>query len=132
MEEEVDEVVGPKGKHNRGRTAVRHGHESGEVTLGGRRVGVGRPRAQTAEGSEEVALRRTRTSPIGPVGAGGARADARRCLDASLPAHAGARRHGGRVEERSTSRSSVSRTSTERTCGARRADEPPLDDVRLG
>src|SRR5207245_11728770 len=38
MEEEVDDVVGPKGKWNRERTAVRHGHEDGEVTLGGRRV----------------------------------------------------------------------------------------------
>ncbi|MBV9415604.1 MAG: hypothetical protein JO363_11555 [Solirubrobacterales bacterium] len=27
MEAEVDEVVGPKGKHNPGRTAKRHGHE---------------------------------------------------------------------------------------------------------
>jgi hypothetical protein len=33
MEEEVDEVVGPKGKHDPERTAVRHGHEAGEVTL---------------------------------------------------------------------------------------------------
>jgi hypothetical protein len=32
MEEEVDDVVGPKGKWNRERTAVRHGHEDGEVT----------------------------------------------------------------------------------------------------
>ncbi len=40
MDEEVDNVVGPKGKHNSDRTAVRHGHEDGEVTLGGRRVEV--------------------------------------------------------------------------------------------
>jgi hypothetical protein len=44
MEEEVDEVVGPKGKHSAQRTAVRHGHENGSVTLGGRRVPVSRPR----------------------------------------------------------------------------------------
>ena len=44
MEEEVDEVVGPKGKRDPDRTAVRHGHEAGEVTLGGRRVAVERPR----------------------------------------------------------------------------------------
>ncbi len=41
MEAEVDEVVGPKDKRNPDRSAVRHGHEDGEVTLGGRRVGVG-------------------------------------------------------------------------------------------
>ena len=56
MEEEVIEVVGPKGEHDRDRTAVRHGHESGEVTLGGRRVAVERPRVRTADGAAEVAL----------------------------------------------------------------------------
>jgi putative transposase len=56
MEAEVDEVVGPKGKHNPDRRAVRHGHEDGEVTLGGRRVPVERPRARAVDGSGEVAL----------------------------------------------------------------------------
>jgi putative transposase len=56
MEEEVIEVVGPKGRHNPDRAAVRHGHEAGEVTLGGRRVAVERPRVRAADGSEEVAL----------------------------------------------------------------------------
>ena len=36
MEREVDEVVGPKHKHNPDRTAKRHGHEHGSMTLGGR------------------------------------------------------------------------------------------------
>jgi transposase-like protein len=56
MEAEVDEVVGPKGRHDRERSAVRHGHESGEVTLGGRRVPVSRPRVRTADGEREVEL----------------------------------------------------------------------------
>ena len=56
LEAEVEEVVGPKGKWNPGRTAVRHGHENGEVTLGGRRVGVTRPRVRTADGESEVSL----------------------------------------------------------------------------
>ena len=56
LEEEVDEVVGPKGKHDPDRTAVRHGHENGEVTLGGRRVQVERPRARSADGESEVPL----------------------------------------------------------------------------
>jgi len=56
MEEEVDEVVGPKGRHDPERTAVRHGHEAGEVTLGGRRVGVERPRVRGADGGREVPL----------------------------------------------------------------------------
>src|SRR5437879_4850000 len=56
LEEEVDEVVGPKGNWNADRTAVRHGHEDGEVTLGGRRVEVSRPRVRTADGESEVPL----------------------------------------------------------------------------
>jgi putative transposase len=56
MEQEVEEVVGPKGKHDAERSAVRHGHEDGEVTLGGRRVGVKRPRVRSADGEAEVPL----------------------------------------------------------------------------
>ena len=54
MEAEVDEVVGPKGKHNPDRTAKRHGHEHGSMTLGGRRVEVGRPRIRTADDEREL------------------------------------------------------------------------------
>src|SRR5215212_4722925 len=56
MVEEVADVVGPKGRHDAARSAVRHGHEAGEVTLGARRVAVRRPRARSADGSGEVAL----------------------------------------------------------------------------
>src|SRR3712207_2433787 len=56
MQAEVDEVVGPKGEHNSDRDAVRHGHNAGEVTLGGRRVPVSHPRARTANGGREVGL----------------------------------------------------------------------------
>jgi putative transposase len=56
MAEEVTDVVGPKGKHDPGRIAVRHGREAGEVTLGGRRVAVERPRVRTADGESEVPL----------------------------------------------------------------------------
>jgi Transposase, Mutator family len=54
MELEVDEVVGPKGKHNLDRTAKRHGHEDGSMTLGGRRVAVRRPRMRTADDKHEL------------------------------------------------------------------------------
>src|SRR5947208_15995224 len=53
MEEEVVEVVGAKGKHDPERAAVRHGYEAGEVTLGGRRVAVERPRVGSADGEAE-------------------------------------------------------------------------------
>ena len=56
MAEEVDEVVGPRGKHDPDRAAVRHGREAGDVTLGGRRVAVERPRVRTADGEREVRL----------------------------------------------------------------------------
>src|SRR3954465_13537482 len=56
LEVEVDEVVGPKGRHIADRAAVRHGHQDGEVTLGGRRVPVSRPRARNADGEREVEL----------------------------------------------------------------------------
>jgi putative transposase len=52
MEAEVDDVVGPKGKWNRERTASRHGHEAGSMTLGGRRVPVSRPRARSVDDKE--------------------------------------------------------------------------------
>lgn len=64
MEEEVIGVVGRKGRHDADRTAKRHGHEAGEVTLGGRRVGVERPRARTADGRHEIRLLTTSTSRI--------------------------------------------------------------------
>jgi putative transposase len=54
MEAEVDEVVGPSGKHNRDRVAKRHGHEDGSMTLGGRRVKVSRPRMRSADDEREL------------------------------------------------------------------------------
>src|SRR5438552_761888 len=57
MEREVDEVVGPKHKNNPDRTAKRHGHERGSMTLGGRRVEVSRPRIRTADDERELPVR---------------------------------------------------------------------------
>src|SRR4051812_2347898 len=54
MELEVAEVVGPKGKHNPDRSAKRHGHEDGSMTLGGRRVHVRRPRMRSADDEHEL------------------------------------------------------------------------------
>jgi putative transposase len=56
MEAEVTEIVGPKGKHDPDRTATRHGHEDGSMTLGGRRVPVSRPRIRTADDEHELEL----------------------------------------------------------------------------
>jgi transposase-like protein len=116
MDEEVDDVVGPKGKHNAERTAVRHGHEDGSVTLGGRRVEVERPRVRTADGQAEVPLATYQhfadRDPLGRV-----------VLERML-AGVSTRRYRRtqepvgedvETEARSTSKSSVSRTFVERT-----------------
>ncbi len=57
MELEVDEVVGPKSKHNPDRAAKRHGHEDGSMTMGGRRVPVCRPRMRTADDQHELPVK---------------------------------------------------------------------------
>ena len=57
MAEEVEEVCGPRGRHDPERVAYRHGSDDGEVTLGGRRVQVERPRMRTKDGEEEVPVR---------------------------------------------------------------------------
>ncbi|MGO9884782.1 MAG: IS256 family transposase [Solirubrobacteraceae bacterium] len=116
MEEEVDDVVGLKGKHDPDRTAVRHGHEDGEVTLGGRRVEARRPRVRTVDGEAEVALSTyEHFADRDPL--------ARVVLERML-AGVSTRRYrrtqepvGEQVEvkARSTSKSSVSRTFVERT-----------------
>jgi putative transposase len=56
LAEDVARLVGPKGRHIPERTAVRHGTEPGQVTLGGRRVRVHRPRVRTADSTHEVAV----------------------------------------------------------------------------
>jgi putative transposase len=53
---DVDRLVGPKGRHNPDRAAVRHGSQAGRVTLGGRRVRVDRPRVRSADGTHELPL----------------------------------------------------------------------------
>ena len=54
MEADVAELAGPKGAHQPGRVAVRHGSGAGSVTLGGRRVPVVRPRVRATDGSGEL------------------------------------------------------------------------------
>ncbi len=60
FEAEVRRLVGPKGKHDPDRRAYRHGHEPRQVTLGGRRVPVTKPRVRSVD-EEEIELRTFRT-----------------------------------------------------------------------
>ena len=54
LDADVDRLVGPKGRHQPDRTAVRHGIQPGRVTLGGRRIRVDRPRIRSADGAREL------------------------------------------------------------------------------
>ena len=54
MDADVTGLAGTKGRHDAARTAVRHGTGPGSVALGGRRVGVERPRVRAADGSGEL------------------------------------------------------------------------------
>jgi putative transposase len=56
MEESVTALCGPRGEHDTGRRAVRHGSEAGSVVLGGRKVPVRRSRVRAADGSGEMAV----------------------------------------------------------------------------
>jgi putative transposase len=133
MEEEVVEVVGEKGRHDPGRAAVRHGHQAGEVTLGGRRVGVERPRVRAVDGSGEVGLSVYQHFA--------ARDPLSRIVFERMLAGVSCRRYGRTQEPvgaqvdqqaRSVSKSAVSRTFIERTREAlTELMARGLDDVRL-
>lgn len=133
MAEEVDDVVGPKGKHNVERTAHRHGHEQGQVTLGGRRVRVLRPRVRSANGKREIELSTYRHFAD--------RDPLQRVVLERMLAGVSTRRYkrtqepvGEDVEadSRSTSKSSVSREFIRRTRKALgELMSRRLDDVRL-
>jgi putative transposase len=133
MEREVTEVVGPKSKHNPDRTAKRHGHEDGSMTLGGRRVQMRRPRMRTADDEHELPVatyeyfadRDPLTRAVMDRMLAGV--STRRFADVGEPV-------GGEVEVSSstTSKTSVSDMFIERT-GAALFDlmSRRLDDVRL-
>jgi len=54
LEQEREQLCGPKDKHNSERGAYRHGHDEGSVVLGGRTVRVRRPLARTTGGEEQT------------------------------------------------------------------------------
>jgi putative transposase len=112
IEEELVRLCGPRGKHDRERTANRHGSRRSQVVLGGRKLAARRPRARTRDG-EEATLRTwelfrsedlldERTVEVMLAGL-----SARRYPDGLEPT--------GTDDERSTSRSAVSRRFVRRT-----------------
>jgi putative transposase len=133
MAEEVQEVCGPRGKHDPDRVAYRHGSNDGEVTLGGRRVPVTRPRMRTKDGEQEVAVRTYEHFA--------ARDQLTAVVLERMLAGVSTRRYrrlqepvGEQVEQsaRSTSKSAVSRSFVARTKEALiELMSRPLSDVRL-
>jgi len=133
MAEEVQEVCGPRGKHDPDRVAYRHGSDDGEVTLGGRRVAVNRPRMRSKDGEAEVAVRTYEHFA--------ARDQLTAVVLERMLAGVSTRRYrrlqepvGEQVEQsaRSTSKSAVSRSFVARTKEALiELMSRPLADVRL-
>ena len=133
MELEVGEVVGPKGKWNPDRTAKRHGHEDGSMTLGGRCVKVRRPRIRSADDEREL--------PVSTYAYFADRDPLTRAVMDRMLAGVSTRRFarvgepvGAGVEQdsSSTSKSTVSELFIERTRTALGAlMSRRLDDVRL-
>jgi transposase-like protein len=133
MAEELEELAGPKGKHDAKRTAKRHGTERGSVTLGGRRLRIRRPRLRSADDRSEVRL--------GTYGHFARRDPLAKVVLERLLAGVSCRRYrrtgepvGEQIEaeEASTSRSAISRTFVERTREALgELMSRRLDDVRL-
>src|SRR6266545_7094782 len=65
FEEDRTRLCGPKGKVQTDRRAYRHGHDVGELVLGGRKVRIAKPRARSVDGCElelphSTSARRTR------------------------------------------------------------------------
>ena len=129
----ADEVVGPKGKHDPERAAVRHGHEGGSMTLGGRRTKVRRPRIRSADSEREL--------PVATYEHFADRDPLTRAVMDRMLAGVSTRKFAGvgepvgrevDSEAASTSKSSVSEMFVERTATAlSELMERRLDGVRL-
>ncbi len=107
MEQDREDLCGPRWQRDPDRKAGRTGTTRSEVTLGGRRIGITRPRARSAEGTElelpSFAFATSRDAlnrqTVDAVACGVSNRKYARSLD-SLP---------DEIEERSVSKSSVSR-----------------------
>src|SRR5437870_5401363 len=129
LEEDVAAVAGPKGRHDPGRVAYRHGDQESSVVLGGRKVAVSRPRVRGVAGGE-LAL------PIWEAFAGeellGNQTMASLLAGISTRSYDKTLEPVGSLEVSATSRSAVSRRFVART--ARALDElmaKDLSDLRI-
>jgi putative transposase len=105
FEAEVVRLAGAKGKHDVDRRAYRHGHEPRQVTLGGRRVQVNKPRVRSV-GDEEIELRTFRTFATRDLLTEAALG--RMLAGLSTRRYSAGLEPVGKVEARATSRSAIS------------------------
>jgi len=56
MEQDVETVSGPKGKHNPERTAYRHGFQETTVPMGNQRIAIKRPRVRSTIDNQELPI----------------------------------------------------------------------------
>jgi hypothetical protein len=105
---EAEAVVGPKGKHQVGRTHHHWGTTATELTFGGRRLQVARPRVRSTEGTEVVLPAVAAWRQRDPLTA---RVLEQIVLGVSARGYAGSLEPGPvGVRSRGTSKSAVSRT----------------------
>lgn len=113
---EAAAVAGPKGKHQAARTHHHWGRTATELTVGGRRIQVERPRVRSTTGQEAVLPSVTAWQDRDPLTA---RVLEQILLGVSTRGYAGSLEAGPPgAPSRGTSRSAVSRTLRERMTGA--------------
>jgi putative transposase len=56
MDQDVESMAGPKGKHNPNRTAYRHGSQATTIPLGNQRLAIERPRVRSIETNQELPI----------------------------------------------------------------------------
>lgn len=56
MDQDVETMAGPKGKHDPNRTAYRHGYQNTTVPMGNQRLGIKRPRARSIETDTDLPI----------------------------------------------------------------------------
>ncbi|MGI6128879.1 MAG: IS256 family transposase [bacterium] len=56
MDQDIEAVAGPKGKHDTARTAYRHGFQDTTIPMGNQRLAIKRPRARSIETNAEIPI----------------------------------------------------------------------------
>ena len=56
MDRDVEDMAGPKGRHNPNRVAYRHGFQATTVPMGSQRIAITRPRVRSIESDQELPI----------------------------------------------------------------------------